>query len=147
MGDVMTWNKRNEPYPDQRPGSSYCDDIDRRAERNERFFVGYIDEIPTASKQESWRDKARRLGIRAYSFDHYCDQIEAMEERDRHAQQIHEMESKLTDAELAGVEELTDVCCTMTGRRGDPVEFTEHRRRCGDSRGEWSCSSGYGCNR
>ena len=143
----MNWYKRTNTYPDQRPGSSFCDDMDRRASLVERQFIGHVDEIPPASTTESWRDKARRMGIRAYSFDHYCDQLEAMEERDRHAQQIHEMESKLTDAQLAGVEKPTDVGCTLCGRRGDPIEFIEHKRPCGDSRGEWSCSSGYGCNR
>ena len=143
----MNWNKRNEPYPDQRPGSSYCDDIDRRAERTERQFIGYVDEIPPTPKRERWQDKARREGIRAFSFDDYCDKLDARELENKHAKELHEMERKLTDAQLAGVEELTDVGCTMCGRRGDPVEFTEHRRRCGDSRGEWSCSSGYGCQK
>ena len=143
----MNWNKRNEPYPDQRPGSSYCDDIDRRAERTERQFIGYVDEIPPAPKRESWRDKARREGIRAFSFDDYCDKLDARKLENKHAKELHEMERKLTDAQLSGVEELTDVGCTMCGRRGHPIEFTEHRRRCGDSRGEWSCSSGYGFNR
>jgi len=143
----MNWDKRNEPYPDQRPGSSYCDDIDRRVERHERRFIGYVDEIPPAPKRESWRDKARREGIRAHSFDDYCEKLDARRDDDLMAQAMYEAERKLTDAQLAGVEELTDVGCTMCGRRGHPIEFTEHRRRCGDSRGEWSCSSGYGCQK
>ncbi len=94
----------------------------------------------------SWKEDAKQAGIRAYSFDHYCDLIEAEEQRDRHAEQIHEMESKLSDAQLQGVQESTEVGCTACNRRGDLMEFIEHRRRCGDSRGEWSCAPGYGCN-
>lgn len=140
------WNKPMRPYPDQRPGSSYCDEMDRRAEAAERIWLGTVNKIKP-SPVASWRDKARRMGIRARSYDEFCDKLESIEQQDKHAQEIHEMERKLTDAQLAGVEEMTDVECSLCGRRGDPIEFTEHRRRCGDSRGEWSCSSGYGCNK
>ena len=95
----------------------------------------------------SWRDNARRLGIHAYSFDDYCDKLDARELDNKHAQEIHEMERKLTDAQLAGVEEQPGHECTDCGRRGHHSEFVEHRRRCGSTYGEWSCSSGYGCNR
>tara|TARA_Y100000593_G_scaffold73097_1_gene134236 strand:- start:612 stop:863 length:252 start_codon:yes stop_codon:yes gene_type:complete len=72
--------KQYEPYPNQSPGSAYCDEMDRRAERVERQIIGYVDEVLPSPGRESWRDKARRLGIRAYSFDDFCDKFEALEQ-------------------------------------------------------------------
>ena len=123
-------------YPDQRPGSAW---FEEREERTRRMME--------RQKRPSWRDLARDKGIVAYSFDDYCEKLDAQRDDDRMAQIMHEAESKLTDAQLCGVPEPEKHECANCGRIGDASEVIEAVRRCGNGYGEWYCMRGTGCQK
>ena len=135
MGDGMKW-KHTTPYPDQRPGSGWFEERERRAEIREE-----------ESERRSWRDDARDKGIRAYSFDDYCEKLEAMRDDDLMAQAMHEAERKCTDAQLCGLPEPDTHECANCGTMGTEARLTEATRKCGTGYGEWYCRPGMGCQK
>ena len=130
---MMAWGDRpykpHTPYPDQRPGSGWSD---RREE---------------IAQRESWRDKAARLGINARSFDDLNEQIDHQDDQCRMAQIEQKAESKLTDAQLAGVPEPTIFSCSFCGHEGTAADLIEPKKFNGDGLGEWVCRVGVGCRR
>ena len=98
-------------------------------------------------KRPSWRDQAREKGIVAYSFDDYCEKLDAQRDDDRMAQIMHEAERKYTDAQWCGVPEPEKHECANCGRIGDASEVIEAVRRCGNGYGEWYCMPGTGCQK
>ena len=98
-------------------------------------------------KRPSCRDQAREKGIVAYSFDDYCEKLDAQRDDDRMAQIMHEAERKYTDAQLCGVPEPEKHECANCGRIGDASEVIEAVHRCGNGYGEWYCMPGTGCQK
>jgi hypothetical protein len=126
--------KHVRTYPDQRPGSGWFEDRERRLEIREE-----------ERERRSWRDDARDKGISAYSFDDYCEKLEALRDDDLMSQALHEAERKCTDAQLCGLPEPEQHECANCGRTGPEEVITEAKRKCGTGYGEWYCRTGLGC--
>ena len=139
----MAWgdspDKPHTPYPDQRPGSAWSDKREEAAQAMAER---------SRQKGESWRDKATRLGIAAYSADDLWDKIEHQEDQDRMAQLEHEAESKCTDLQLSHPGEnitLDRFGCSFCGHEGTEADLIHPKKSNGDGLGEWVCRVGVGC--
>ena len=136
----MGWDDKDskaaQVYPDQRPGSAW---FEKREEQTRQLMARQ------KQKRESWRDKAARLGINASSYDDLNEQIAYDVDQLKMAQIEHETESKLTDAQLAGVPEPTTFTCSFCGYEGTESDLIEPKKLNGGGLGEWVCRVGVGC--
>lgn len=136
----MGWGDKDSTdekmYPDQRPGSAW---FEEREEQTRQLMARQEE------KRETWRDKAARLGINARSFDDLNEKIAYEDDQCKMAQIEHETESKLTDAQLAGVPEPAIFTCSFCGYEGTEADLIEPPKLNGGGLGEWVCRVGVGC--
>jgi hypothetical protein len=137
----MGWDDRKnqtpEVYPDQRPGSAW---FEEREEKTRQMIARQ-----EQRGAEHWRDKAARLGIDARSFDDLNEKIDYWDDQCKMAQIEHAAESKLTDAQLAGVPEPDRYTCAYCGHEGTAADLIEPLKLNGGGLGEWVCRPGVGC--
>jgi len=109
-------NFKNDPYPDQRPGSAWFEE----RERQTRMLIERQEERRRMAAQA--KPKRTRAEILRADPDAWENMAESWE--------------------LKRPEQYE---CGTCGRKGDETEVVEAVRRCGTGLGEWYCAPGQGC--